>query len=101
MKKIAMSLIILAGCIGAFYLYTQYASQSVIVIDQNDGEASKVKINLNVKDDKKEEIKKEEEKPIEKLEEEIKPQPVEDLKEIDSGDVALPKKIYSDFEILK
>ena len=96
MKKIAILLIVLAIIIGCFYAYTQFASKPTVVIDKNDGEASNVKINLNVKDDKKEEIKKEE--PVEQPKEE---KPVEDIKEIDSGDVALPKKIYSEFEILK
>ena len=92
MKKIAILLIILAIGVAGFYAYTQYASESVVIIDKTDGEASNIKIDLNVKNDKKEE----EEKP-----EEPKQEPVEDLKEIDSGDVALPKKIYSEFEILK
>jgi len=100
MKKIAILLIILAILIGGFYVYTQLTAKSVVVINKNDGEASDIKINLNVKDDKKEEIKKGEEKPQEeKPQEEIKP--IEDIKEIDSGDVALPKKVYSEFEILK
>lgn len=95
MKKIAILLIVLAIIVAVFYAYTQFASRTVVIIDKNDGAASDIKINLNVKDDKKEEIKKEEEKP----QEEVKP--IEDIKEIDSGDIALPKKVYSEFEILK
>jgi serpin B len=66
-----------------------------VVINKTDGEASKIKINLNVKDDKKEE----EQKPVEEPKEDIKP--IEDIKEIDSGDIALPEKVYSEFGILK
>ena len=97
MKKVAILLIILAIGVGGFYAYTQFATQSIVVIDKTDGEVSEIKINLNVKDNKKEEIKKEE--PVEQPKEEIKP--VEDIKEIDSGDVAVPKKVYSEFDILK
>ena len=97
MKKIAIFLIILAVGVAGFYAYTKFASQSVIVIDKNDGEASKIKININVKDEKKEEIKVEEEN----TEEDIKTEIDEQLKEIDSGDEVILEKVYTDFDILK
>lgn len=96
MKKIAIFLTIIAVGAAGFYAYTKFASQSVIVIDKNDGEASKIKINLDVKDDKKEEIKIDEVK----SDKENKTNE-EELKEIDSGDTVIAKKTYTDFDILK
>lgn len=98
MKKIAILFTMISFAVVGFYAYTQFASKSVVVIDKTDGEASDIKINLNVKDDKKEEPPKKEEKMEEKEEkEELK----EELKEIDSGDKVIVKKTYTDFDILK
>lgn len=93
MKKIAILFTVLAVVVVAFYAYTQTASKPVIVIDKTDGEASNIKINLEIKDDKKDELP--------PVEEDNKQEIDEQLKEIDSGDVAIVKNTYSDFDILK
>ena len=103
MKKFAILLVILAVGVGAFYAYTQFTAQTVVIIDKTTGEESEIKINLNIKNDKKEEVPEEKPQEIipEEKNEEIIPEDEEQLKEIDSGDQVVGGKVYTDFDILK
>lgn len=101
MKKFAIFLLIFAIGIVGVYTYTQFASKPVVVIDKIDGEASKIKIDLNVKDDKKEEPQEVVTPEPEEPQEVVTPEPSEELKEIDSGDKVTNQKVYTDFDILK
>lgn len=97
MKKVAIFLVVLSLCLCAFYAYTQFSAQSVIIIDKETGEASEIKINLNIKTDKQESI---EETPEVKIDEKTEQDIEEELREIDSGDEVIVKKVYTDFDIL-